>query len=191
MSDDLKILEDVANSEYKWGFVSNIESDNAPKGLNEDIVRFISAKKNEPEWLLEYRLKAFRHWQTMTEPVWPNVTYPKVDFQDIIYYSAPKPKVQLDSLDDLDPEIKATFDKLGISLEEQKRLANVAVDAVIDSVSVKTTFREALLEKGIIFSSFSEAVHEHPELIKKYLGSVVPYTDNFYAALNAAVFSDG
>ena len=151
MSDDLKLLDDVANSEYKWGFVSNIESDNAPKGLNEDIVRFISAKKNEPEWLLEYRLKAFRHWQTMTEPVWPNVTYPKVDFQDIIYYSAPKPKVQLDSLDDLDPEIKATFDKLGISLEEQKRLANVAVDAVIDSVSVKTTFREALLEKGIIF----------------------------------------
>ncbi len=191
MSDDLKILDDVANSEYKWGFVSNIESDNAPKGLNEDIVRFISAKKNEPEWLLEYRLKAFRHWQTMTEPVWPNVTYPKVDFQDIIYYSAPKPKVQLDSLDDLDPEIKATFDKLGISLEEQKRLANVAVDAVIDSVSVKTTFRETLLEKGIIFSSFSEAVHEHPELVKKYLGSVVPYTDNFYAALNAAVFSDG
>ena len=191
MSDDLKILDDVTNSEYKWGFVSNIESDNAPKGLNEDIVRFISAKKNEPEWLLEYRLKAFRHWQTMTEPAWPNVAYPKVDFQDIIYYSAPKPKVQLDSLDDLDPEIKATFDKLGISLEEQKRLANVAVDAVIDSVSVKTTFREALLEKGIIFSSFSEAVHEHPELIKKYLGSVVPYTDNFYAALNAAVFSDG
>ena len=191
MSDDLKILDDVANSEYKWGFVSNIESDNAPKGLNEDIVRFISAKKNEPEWLLEYRLKAFRHWQTMTEPVWPNVTYPKVDFQDIIYYSAPKPKVQLDSLDDLDPEIKATFDKLGISLEEQKRLANVAVDAVIDSVSVKTTFRETLLEKGIIFSSFSEAVQEHPELVKKYLGSVVPYTDNFYAALNAAVFSDG
>jgi Fe-S cluster assembly protein SufB len=191
MSDDLKILDDVTNSEYKWGFVSNIESDNAPKGLNEDIVRFISAKKNEPEWLLEYRLKAFRHWQTMTEPAWPNVTYPKVDFQDIIYYSAPKPKVQLNSLDELDPEIKATFDKLGISLEEQKRLANVAVDAVIDSVSVKTTFREVLAEKGIIFSSFSEAVHEHPELVKKYLGSVVPYTDNFYAALNAAVFSDG
>ncbi|MFN5346230.1 MAG: Fe-S cluster assembly protein SufB, partial [Bacteroidota bacterium] len=191
MSDDLKILDDVTNSEYKWGFVSNIESDNAPKGLNEDIVRFISAKKNEPEWLLEYRLKAFRHWQTMTEPAWPNVTYPKVDFQDIIYYSAPKPKVQLNSLDELDPEIKATFDKLGISLEEQKRLANVAVDAVIDSVSVKTTFREVLAEKGIIFSSFSEAVQEHPELVKKYLGSVVPYTDNFYAALNAAVFSDG
>jgi len=191
MSDDLKILDDVTNSEYKWGFVSNIESDNAPKGLNEDIVRFISTKKNEPEWLLEYRLKAFRHWQTMTEPAWPNVTYPKVDFQDIIYYSAPKPKVQLNSLDELDPEIKATFDKLGISLEEQKRLANVAVDAVIDSVSVKTTFREVLAEKGIIFSSFSEAVQEHPELVKKYLGSVVPYTDNFYAALNAAVFSDG
>ncbi|MDQ3051439.1 MAG: Fe-S cluster assembly protein SufB [Bacteroidota bacterium] len=191
MSDDQKILDEVTSSEYKWGFVSDFESDNAPKGLSEDIVRFISKKKNEPEWLLEWRLKAFRHWQTMTEPVWPNVTYPKIDFQDIIYYSAPKPKKTLNSLDELDPEIKATFDKLGISFEEQKRLANVAVDAVIDSVSVKTTFREALAELGIIFSSFSEAVHEHPELIKKYLGSVVPPTDNFYAALNSAVFSDG
>ncbi|MBL7923659.1 MAG: Fe-S cluster assembly protein SufB [Bacteroidia bacterium] len=191
MSEDLKILDEVTNSEYKWGFVSNIESDNAPKGLNEDIVRFISTKKNEPEWLLEWRLKAFRHWKTMTEPKWPNVSYPEIDFQDIIYYSAPKKKVSLNSLDELDPEIKATFDKLGISLEEQKRLAGVAVDAVIDSVSVKTTFRETLAELGIIFSSFSEAVHEHPELIKKYLGSVVPYTDNFYAALNSAVFSDG
>ncbi len=191
MSEDLKILDEVTNSEYKWGFVSNIESDNAPKGLSEDIVRFISAKKNEPEWLLEYRLKAYRHWLTLTEPTWPNVSYPKIDFQDIIYYSAPKAKPTLNSLDELDPEIKSTFDKLGISLEEQKRLANVAVDAVIDSVSVKTTFRESLGELGIIFSSFSEAVHEHPELIKKYLGSVVPYTDNFYAALNAAVFSDG
>ncbi|CAN5569820.1 Fe-S cluster assembly protein SufB [soil metagenome] len=191
MSEDLKILDEVTQSEYKWGFVSDFESDFAPKGLSEDIVRFISKKKNEPEWMLEFRLKAFRHWLTMKEPQWPNVHYPKIDFQDIIYYSAPKPKVVLDSLDDLDPEIKATFDKLGISLEEQKRLANVAVDAVIDSVSVKTTFRESLAEKGIIFSSFSEAVHEHPELIKKYMGSVVPYTDNFYAALNSAVFSDG
>jgi Fe-S cluster assembly protein SufB len=191
MSDDLKILDEVTQSEYKWGFVSNIESDNAPKGLNEDIVRFISAKKNEPEWLLEWRLKAFRHWLTMEEPIWPNVSYPKIDFQDIIYYSAPKPKPQLNSLDELDPEIKATFDKLGISLEEQKRLSGVAMDAVIDSVSVKTTFREALGELGIIFCSFSEAVQNHPELIKKYLGSVVPSTDNFYAALNSAVFSDG
>jgi Fe-S cluster assembly protein SufB len=191
MSEDLKILDEVTNSEYKWGFVSNIESENAPKGLNEDTVRFISAKKNEPEWLLEWRLKAFRHWQTMTEPKWPNVSYPEIDFQDIIYYSAPKKKPTLNSLDELDPEIKATFDKLGISLEEQKRLAGVAVDAVIDSVSVKTTFRETLAELGIIFCSFSEAVHEHPELIKQYLGSVVPHTDNFYAALNSAVFSDG
>jgi len=191
MSEDLKILDEVTNSEYKWGFVSNIESDNAPKGLSEDIVRFISMKKNEPEWLLEWRLKAFRHWQTLTEPKWPNVSYPEIDFQDIIYYSAPKKKITLNSLDELDPEIKATFDKLGISLEEQKRLAGVAVDAVIDSVSVKTTFRETLAELGIIFCSFSEAVHDYPDLIKKYLGSVVPYTDNFYAALNSAVFSDG
>ncbi len=191
MSDDLKILDEVTGTEYKWGFVSNIESENAPLGLNEDIVRFISKKKNEPEWLLEWRLKAFRHWQTMQEPTWPNVHYPKIDFQNIIYYSAPKPKPQLNSLDELDPEIKATFDKLGISLLEQKRLAGVAVDAVIDSVSVKTTFREELSKLGIIFSSFSEAVHSHPDLIKKYLGSVVPMTDNFYSALNSAVFSDG
>ena len=191
MSEDLKIIDDVTQSEYKYGFVSNIESDNAPKGLNEDIVRFISAKKNEPEWLLEWRLKSFRHWLTMTEPKWPNVHYPVIDFQDIIYYSAPKQIVVLNSLDEVDPEIRATFDKLGISLEEQKRLTGVAVDAVIDSVSVKTTFRGALAELGIIFCSFSEAVHDHPELIKKYLGSVVPTTDNFYAALNSAVFSDG
>ncbi len=191
MSDDLKILDDVALGEYKWGFVSNIESDNAPKGLTEDTVRFISAKKNEPQWLLEWRLKAFRIWKEMTEPTWANVHYPAINFQDIIYYSAPKPKKQLNSLDELDPEIKATFDKLGISLMEQKRLANVAVDAVIDSVSVKTTFREELSKLGIIFCSFSEAVHDHPELIKKYIGSVVPMTDNYYAALNSAVFSDG
>ncbi|MEI2758174.1 MAG: Fe-S cluster assembly protein SufB [Bacteroidia bacterium] len=191
MSEDLKIIDEVTSGEYKWGFVSNIESENAPKGLSEDIVRFISAKKKEPEWMLEFRLKAFRHWQKMQEPQWANVNYPKVDFQDIIYYSAPKPKKQLNSLDELDPEIKATFDKLGISLLEQKRLAGVAVDAVIDSVSVKTTFRNELSKLGIIFSSFSEAVQEHPELVKKYMGSVVPYTDNFYAALNSAVFSDG
>ena len=191
MSEDLKIIDEVTSGENKWGFVSNIESENAPKGLSEDIVRFISAKKKEPEWMLEFRLKAFRHWQKMQEPQWANVNYPKVDFQDIIYYSAPKPKKQLNSLDELDPEIKATFDKLGISLLEQKRLAGVAVDAVIDSVSVKTTFRQELSKLGIIFSSFSEAVQEHPELVKKYMGSVVPYTDNFYAALNSAVFSDG
>lgn len=191
MSEDLKIIDDVTQGEYKYGFVSDIESDNAPKGISEEIVRFISNKKNEPEWLLEWRLKSYRHWLTMTEPTWPNVHYPQIDFQNIIYYSAPRQIITLNSLDELDPEIKKTFDKLGISLEEQKRLANVAVDAVIDSVSVKTTFREALSELGIIFCSFSEAVHEHPDLIKKYLGSVVPPTDNFYAALNSAVFSDG
>lgn len=191
MTDDQKIIDDVTSGDYKWGFVSNIESDNAPKGLNEDIVRFISQKKKEPEWLLEWRLKAFRHWLTMTEPKWPNVTYPEIDFQDIIYYSAPKPKKVLNSLDELDPEIKATFDKLGISLMEQKRLANVAVDAVIDSVSVRTTFRETLAKLGIIFCSFSEAVQEYPDLVKQFLGTVVPPTDNFYAALNSAVFSDG
>ena len=191
MSEDLKLLDELTSTEYKWGFVSNIESDNAPIGLDESTVRFISAKKNEPEWLLEWRLKAFRHWLTMIEPIWPNVNYPKIDFQNIIYYSAPKPKPQLNSLDELDPEIKATFDKLGISLLEQKRLSGVAVDAVIDSVSVKTTFREELSKLGIIFCSFSEAVHDYSDLIKKYLGSVVPMTDNFYAALNSAVFSDG
>lgn len=186
-----EILNKIAESDYKWGFVSDLDADNAPKGLSEDIVRFISLKKKEPAWLLEYRLKAYRHWLKMTEPQWPNVQYTRPDFQEIIYYSAPKPRKELGSLDELDPEIKATFDKLGISLEEQKRLANVAVDAVIDSVSVKTTFREELSKHGIIFCSFSEAVHDFPELVKKYLGSVVPYTDNFYAALNSAVFSDG
>ena len=191
MSEDQKIISEVTESDYKWGFISDIESDQAPKGLNEEVVRFISLKKKEPAWLLEWRLKAYRHWLTMEEPVWPNVQYPKIDFNDIIYYSAPKPKPSLNSLDELDPEIKATFDKLGISLEEQKRLSGVAVDAVIDSVSVKTTFRESLAELGIIFCSFSEAVHDYPELIKEYLGSVVPPTDNFYAALNSAVFSDG
>ncbi|MBK6445314.1 MAG: Fe-S cluster assembly protein SufB [Bacteroidetes bacterium] len=191
MTEDQKIITEVTESDYKWGFISDIESDQAPKGLNEEVIRFISLKKNEPAWMLEWRLKAYRHWLTMTEPVWPNVHYPKIDFNDIIYYSAPKKKPSLNSLDELDPEIKATFDKLGISLEEQKRLSGVAVDAVIDSVSVKTTFRESLGELGVIFCSFSEAVHDHPELIKQYLGSVVPYTDNYYAALNSAVFSDG
>jgi Fe-S cluster assembly protein SufB len=193
MSEDLKILNDVALGDYKWGFTSDIESDNAPKGLNEDIVRFISAKKNEPQWMLDFRLKAFRAWVALKqeEPTWANIHHPVINFQDIIYYSAPKKKLEIGSLDELDPEIKATFDKLGISLEEQKRLAGVAVDAVIDSVSVKTTFREELKKLGIIFCSFSEAVQEHPDLIKEYLGSVVPYTDNFYATLNSAVFSDG
>lgn len=185
------ILEEITSSEYKYGFVTDIEADSAPKGLSEDIVRFISAKKNEPEWMLEYRLKAYRHWLKMEEPSWAHVQYPQIDFQNIIYYSAPKQTKALNSLDEVDPELLKTFEKLGISLEEQKRLTGVAVDAVIDSVSVKTTFKEKLGELGIIFSSFSEAVHEHPELIKKYMGSVVPYTDNYYAALNAAVFSDG
>jgi Fe-S cluster assembly protein SufB len=185
------ILEEITSSEYKYGFVTDIEADSAPKGLSEDIVRFISAKKNEPEWMLESRLKAYRHWLKMEEPTWAHVQYPKIDFQNIIYYSAPKQTKVLNSLDEVDPELLKTFEKLGISLEEQKRLTGVAVDAVIDSVSVKTTFKDKLGELGIIFSSFSEAVHEHPELIKKYMGSVVPYTDNYYAALNAAVFSDG
>jgi len=185
------VLEEHINSDYKWGFVTNIEADAAPKGLSEDIIRFISAKKNEPEFMLEYRLKAYKYWLKMEEPSWAHVKYPKIDFQDIIYYSAPKKKKELSSLDEVDPELRKTFEKLGISLEEQKRLTGVAVDAVIDSVSVKTTFKEKLGELGIIFCSFSEAVQEHPELIKKYMGSVVPYTDNYYAALNAAVFTDG
>jgi Fe-S cluster assembly protein SufB len=191
MSKDNRVLEEITTSEYKYGFTSNIEADSAPKGLNEDTIRFISAKKNEPEWMLEWRLKAYHHWLTMKEPTWPNVKYPKIDFQDIIYYSAPKKKKKLNSLDEVDPELRETFEKLGISLDEQKRLSGVAVDAVLDSVSVATTFKKKLHELGIIFCSFSEAVHEHPELIKKYIGSVVPITDNYYAALNSAVFSDG
>lgn len=186
-----EILKEVTSSEYKYGFVTNIESDQAPKGLNEDIVRFISAKKNEPEWLLEYRLKALEQWQKMTEPNWAHIHYPKPDFQDIIYYSAPKKKKEYESLDEVDPELLDTFKKLGISIEEQKRLTGVAVDIVMDSVSVKTTFQEKLSELGIIFCSFSEAVQNHPELVKKYMGSVVPANDNFYAALNSAVFTDG
>lgn len=186
-----ELLEEVTGSEYKYGFVTDIESDKAPKGLSEDIVRFISAKKNEPEWLLEWRLKSFRAWLKMEEPTWAHVRYPKIDFQDLYYYAAPKQKKQLDSLDEVDPELLKTFEKLGISLDEQKRLSGVAVDIVMDSVSVATTFKAKLGELGIIFCSFSEAVQEHPELIKKYLGSVVPPTDNYYAALNSAVFSDG
>jgi Fe-S cluster assembly protein SufB len=185
------VLEQHVQSEYKWGFVTDIEADSAPPGLNEDIVRFISAKKQEPEWLLEWRLRAYRKWLTMEEPAWPNVHYPPIDYQDIVYYSAPKPKKVLNSLDEVDPELLETFAKLGISLGEQKRLTGVAVDAVFDSVSVATTFKGKLAELGIVFCSFSEAVREHPDLIRKYLGSVVPHTDNYYAALNSAVFSDG
>jgi Fe-S cluster assembly protein SufB len=191
MSKDDQILEDFTSQEYEHGWSVDLESDQAPKGLNEDIVRFISAKKNEPEWLLEWRLKAFRKWLELKEPTWPNVKYPKIDLQEIIYYSAPKKQKELKSLDEVDPELRETFSKLGINLEEQKRLTGVAVDAVIDSVSVATTFKETLGELGIIFSSFSEAVRDHPDLIKEYLGSVVPATDNYYAALNSAVFSDG
>src|SRR5579859_430448 len=184
-------IEQLANQEYKYGFVTDIEADVAPPGLNEDIVRLISTKKNEPEWLLEWRLKSLRHWFTMKEPEWANVHYAPIDYQAIRYYSAPKQKKKLNSLDEVDPELRKTFDKLGISLEEQKRLSGVAVDAVFDSVSVATTFQAELAKLGIIFCSFSEAVKNHPDLIKKYLGSVVPYTDNFFATLNSAVFSDG
>ena len=191
MSKENPILDEITSKEYEHGWVSDIESESAPKGLNEDIVRFISAKKQEPEWLLEWRLKAFRLWLKMEEPKWPNVTYPPVDYQNIIYYSAPKKKITPTNLEEVDPELLKTFEKLGISLTEQKRLTGVAVDAVLDSVSVATTFKEKLGELGIIFCSFSEAVREHPELIKKYLGSVVPAADNYFAALNSAVFSDG
>jgi Fe-S cluster assembly protein SufB len=191
MSTATSTIEQFANREYQWGFVTDIEAEAVPRGLSEEIIRLISAKKQEPEWLLEWRLKAYRHWLTMTEPTWPNVHYPKIDYQDIVYYSAPKPKKQLNSLDEVDPELRSTFEKLGISLDEQKRLSGVAVDAVFDSVSVATTFKEKLSELGIIFCSFSEAVREHPELVHKYLGSVVPYNDNYFAALNSAVFSDG
>jgi len=191
MSKGNQVLEEITSKEYEHGWTVNLEADEAPMGLNEGTVRFISAKKGEPEWLLEWRLKAFRQWEKMTEPTWPNVSYPAIDYQNIIYYSAPKKKTPLSSLDEVDPELVKTFEKLGISITEQKRLTGVAVDAVIDSVSVATTFKEKLGELGIIFCSFSEAVREHPELIKKYLGSVVPMNDNYFAALNSAVFSDG
>ena len=185
------IIQSLESREYQYGFTTDIETETLPKGLNEGVVRAISQRKGEPEWMMEYRLKAFRHWQTLSVPIWAHLNIPPIDFQDIIYYAEPKQKKKLGSMDEVDPELKRTFDKLGIPLEEQMALAGVAVDAVLDSVSVKTTFRDTLAEKGIIFCSISEAIKEHPELIKKYLGSVVPYTDNFYAALNAAVFSDG
>ncbi|MFY0685514.1 MAG: Fe-S cluster assembly protein SufB [Cyclobacteriaceae bacterium] len=191
MSKDDQILEEFTSKEYEHGWSVDFEADEAPVGLNEDIVRFISTKKNEPEWLLEWRLKAYRLWTEMKEPKWANVKYPKVDFQEIKYYSAPKQEKKPSSLDEVDPELLKTFERLGISLTEQKRLTGVAVDAVIDSVSVATTFKESLSELGIIFCSFSEAVQDHPELIKEYLGSVVPISDNYYSALNSAVFSDG
>lgn len=186
-----KILDDFTKSDYKFGFYTDIEIDTLPKGLNEEIIRMISAKKNEPEFMLEFRLKAFRHWQKMIMPGWAHLKIPEIDYQDIIYYAAPKQKVTYNGLDEIDPELKSTFDKLGIPLDEQKRLAGVAVDAVMDSISVTTTFKETLAELGIIFCSFSEAVRNHPDLVKKYMGSVVPYTDNYFAALNSAVFSDG
>jgi Fe-S cluster assembly protein SufB len=185
------ILEQITSSEYKYGFVTDIEAESAPIGLDESTVRFISAKKKEPEWMLEWRLKAYRHWLTMEQPEWANVHFPRINYQDIIYYSAPKQKIAPESLDDIDPELRLTFEKLGISLQEQKRLTGVAVDAVMDSVSVATTFKKELAELGIIFCSMSEAVHEHPDLVRKHLGSVVPYTDNYFTALNSAVFSDG
>ncbi|MBU1011650.1 MAG: Fe-S cluster assembly protein SufB [Bacteroidetes bacterium] len=185
------ILDEVTQGEYKYGFVTDIETETAIKGLTEDTIRFISNKKNEPEFMLEQRLKAFRHWQKMKEPDWAHLKYPPINYQDIIYYAAPKKKASLESLDQVDPELIDTFNKLGISLDEQKHLSGVAVDAVIDSVSVKTTFQDTLSKHGIIFCSFSEAVQNHPDLVKKYMGSVVPYTDNYFAALNSAVFSDG
>ncbi len=191
LDNGLSTIEQTIQSDYKYGFVSHFEVDEAPKGLNEDTIRFISAKKGEPEWMLEWRLKAYQRWLAMDEPTWANVKFEPINYQDIIYYSAPKPKKQLNSLDEVDPELRKTFEKLGISLDEQKRLSGVAVDAVIDSVSVVTTFKEQLSELGIIFCPISEAVHKHPELVKQYMGSVVPVTDNYFAALNSAVFSDG
>ncbi len=186
-----KILNDVTQGDYKYGFYTDIETETIPKGLNEDVVRLISAKKEEPEWLLEYRLKAFAGWKKMLMPEWAHLIIPKINYQDIIYYAAPKQKAELESLDEVDPELLDTFSKLGIPLEEQKRLTGVAVDAVMDSISVKTTFQDTLADRGIIFCSFSDAVKEHPDLIKKYMSSVVPPTDNYFAALNSAVFSDG
>ncbi len=186
-----QILGDLTSGEYKYGFYTDIEQDSIARGLSEDVIRMISAKKNEPEFMMEFRLKAYRHWLTMKMPLWAHLNIPEIDYQDKIYYSAPKQKAKLTSLDEVDPDLLETFNKLGIPLEEQKHLSGVAVDAVMDSVSVKTTFKETLAERGIIFCSFSEAVREYPDLIKKYMGSVVPYTDNYFAALNSAVFSDG
>jgi len=192
MADEMKILEERVNKEYEYGFSTDIETDTVPKGLTEDIIRLISKKKDEPEWLLEWRLKAFRHWQQMEMPKWAHIDYPEIDFQDIIYYAAPKTKkAKPGNLSEVDPELLKTLDKLGISMNEQKRLTGVAVDVVMDSVSVATTFQDQLAEKGIIFCSMSEAIRKHPDLVRKYLGSVVPMTDNFFAALNSAVFTDG
>ena len=185
------IINEVTSKDYEFGFVTDIETDFVPKGLNEDIIRLISKKKEEPEWLLEFRLKAYRHWLTLKQPNWGHLDLPEIDYQDIIYYAAPRKRQEKQSLDEVDPELLATFDKLGISLDEQKKLSGVAVDAVMDSTSVKTTFQETLSKHGVIFMSFSEAVKQHPDLVRKYLGKVVPYTDNFFAALNSAVFSDG
>lgn len=186
-----QILQEFTGSDYKYGFYTNVEMETIPKGLNEDVIRLISSKKEEPEFMLEFRLKAFRHWQKMEKPKWAHLLIPEINYQDIIYYAAPKQQAKYASIDEVDPELLATFNKLGIPLNEQSHLAGVAVDAVMDSISIKTTFKETLSEKGIIFCSMSEAVKEHPDLVKQYLGSVVPYTDNYYAALNSAVFSDG
>ena len=188
---DTDLLNNLEKQEYKYGFTTDIETETIPRGLDEGVVRLISEKKGEPEWMTERRLQAYRHWLTLEPPTWAHLTIPPIDFRDIIYYAAPKPAKKLGSMDEVDPELKRTFDKLGIPLEEQMALAGVAVDAVMDSVSVKTTFKETLAELGIVFCSMSEAIRDYPELVRKYLGSVVPYTDNFYAALNAAVFSDG
>src|SRR6201997_3225160 len=191
----INTIQDLTNQEYKGGFVTSVEEDNIPKGLNEDVVRLISAKKSEPDFMLEWRLKAYRNWDSLershAEPKWANIKFGPIDYQNMVYYSAPKKKPNLKSLDEVDPEVLRTYEKLGIPLLEQQKLAGVAVDAVFDSVSVATTFKEKLAEAGVIFCSFTEAVHEHPDLVKKYLGSVVPYTDNFYASLNSAVFTDG
>src|SRR6476660_4974551 len=191
VSTSTQTIEQLATREYKYGFVTDVEQESAPRGLNEDVIRLISSKKQEPAWLLEWRLKAYRLWLTMREPTWGNVKYGPIDYQNIIYYAAPKKRPALQSLDEVDPEIRRTFEKLGIPLEEQKLLSGVAVDAVFDSVSVATTFKEKLADLGIIFCSFSDAVQEHPDLVRKYLGTVVPYSDNFFATLNSAVFSDG
>ena len=191
MSTSTEVIQDLANREYRYGFVTDVEQESVPRGLNEEIVRLISAKKQEPAWLLDWRLKAFRTWLTMKEPAWANIKYGPIDYQNIIYYSAPKRRPALQSLDEVDPEIRRTFDKLGIPLDEQKLLSGVAVDAVFDSVSVATTFKEKLASLGIIFGSFSDAVQQHPDLVRRYLGTVVPYSDNFFATLNSAVFSDG
>lgn len=191
MKQELNTLEQTVSSDYKYGFVTDIDTDIVPKGIDETIIRLISAKKNEPEWMLEWRLKAYTYWSKMEEPKWPNVTYPPINYQDIIFYAAPRQKEKLNNLDEIDPELLRTFEKLGISLDEQKRLSGVAVDVVMDSVSVATSFKKQLSSIGVIFCSMSEAIQQHPDLVKKYMGSVVPMTDNYFAALNAAVFTDG